>query len=242
MKRPARKAHERSCRHLAHLPALAGSRQRRELEHAEHENACCAWRGSRASVGGAVTPPLAHVGTLRTDHSRDGMAQAQSAARTKKSPPRPKPGGPKEGHLDGRTLLLDAVNALPGLVLRGGTGKSSFLPSVPLMNPRTLWACQERAFTSSANVTPFGRRSRARAWAVLLPSRASPAVLAGFAPLVALGAFLVRLAFFPDFPFAGATLGFRGAAVAFLLGLGCFVSAAGVVADPGWRSLRWWSS
>src|SRR5258706_15361945 len=46
-----------------------------------------------------------------------------------------------------------------------------FLPRVPLMNPRTLWACQPVALISSFRVPPSGRFSRSRILAALLPSR-----------------------------------------------------------------------
>ena len=50
--------------------------------------------------------------------------------------------------------------------------------------------------------------------------------------LRALGRFLGGLAFFPAFPLAGATAGFCGAAVAFLLAFGC-----GLVALGSWAAL-----
>ena len=53
--------------------------------------------------------------------------------------------------------------------------------------------------------------------AVLLPSRAPSAGFAAFALFFPLGAFFAGLAFFPDLRLAGATSGFCGAAVAFLL-------------------------
>ena len=56
-----------------------------------------------------------------------------------------------------------------------------FLPSIPLMNPRTLWACQPVAFMISARVAPSGCLSSSRIFAVLLPSRAAPLVPFAFA-------------------------------------------------------------
>ena len=52
-----------------------------------------------------------------------------------------------------------------------------FLPTVPLMKPRTLCACQSVPFINSFNVTPPGRFSRSRILAVLLPWRAVAAFL-----------------------------------------------------------------
>src|SRR5450756_834170 len=46
-----------------------------------------------------------------------------------------------------------------------------FFPKVPLMNPRTLWACQAVASMISVRVAPFFRCSKAMTWAVLLPWR-----------------------------------------------------------------------
>src|SRR5579872_56461 len=105
------------------------------------------------------------------------------------------------------------------------TGRSIFLPSVPEIKPRTLWACQESAFIGSASVAPFGRRRSASACAVLLPSRKPPVALAGFVALAALGAFFAGVAFFPAMPLPGATAGFCGPAVAFLLAFGCGLAA-----------------
>ena len=48
-----------------------------------------------------------------------------------------------------------------------------FFPSVPLMNPRTLCACQPVAFMICASVAPPLRWSRPRTSAFLLPSRAA---------------------------------------------------------------------
>ena len=70
-----------------------------------------------------------------------------------------------------------------------------FLPRLPLMKPRTEWACQLVAFMISASVAPLGRFNRSMIFAALLPSRADPAFFA------ALGAFLAALAFGPSWPF-----------------------------------------
>src|SRR5215471_4597863 len=48
-----------------------------------------------------------------------------------------------------------------------------FFPSVPLMNPRTLCACQPVTFMIWASVAPPLRWSRPRTTAFLLPSRAA---------------------------------------------------------------------
>jgi hypothetical protein len=66
--------------------------------------------------------------------------------------------------------------------------KPIFLPRVPLMKPRTLWACQAVAFMIAASVAPSGRFNRSRTFAALLASRALPALLPP------LGAFLAALA------------------------------------------------
>src|ERR1700674_1236921 len=104
------------------------------------------------------------------------------------------------------------------------TVRPIFLPSVPLMKPRTLWACQEVAFMIAASVAPSGRFSRSRIFAALLPSRAPPAFLAP------LGAFFAELAFLPGLLFLGATWAERAPARAFLLPLGWAVAVA--VAAP----------
>src|SRR5713101_5486866 len=84
-----------------------------------------------------------------------------------------------------------------------------FLPSAPLMNPRTLCFCQPVAFIISARVAPFLRWIRANTVAFLLPCRAA----ALWRPLVALPAVL-RPAF--TVCFAGGA----GFALAALVGLG----------------------
>src|SRR5882672_10743206 len=94
-----------------------------------------------------------------------------------------------------------------------------FLPSAPLMNPRTLWACQPVAFMIWASVAPPFRWSRPRTSAFLLPSRAGAglaALAAGFRPLAGLGAGFA-LAGLVGFPLA--------ASLAFLAGFGAAVAA-----------------
>ena len=78
------------------------------------------------------------------------------------------------------------------------------------MKPRTECACQSVAFMISARVAPPDRFSNSRIFAVLLPSRATPAflTLAFFPPL---GAFFAGLAFLAAFAFLGATWALRGA-------------------------------
>src|SRR5262245_1192326 len=51
------------------------------------------------------------------------------------------------------------------------TANFIFLPKVPLMNPRTLWACHPVSSIMFLSVAPPGRFSRSRTWAVLLPTR-----------------------------------------------------------------------
>src|SRR2546422_8575150 len=98
-----------------------------------------------------------------------------------------------------------------------------FLPSAPLMNPRTLWACQPVAFIIWVRVAPPLRWSRPRTVAFLLPSRAAAGLvppLAGF-PLAALAglALAAVLAFLPCFAAALALLARFGAVVAASAGL-----------------------
>jgi hypothetical protein len=96
----------------------------------------------------------------------------------------------------------------------------SFFASVPLMNPRTLCACQPVAFMISLRVAPSGRFSMSRTFALLLPSRASRRRWTGvgvFVPLGALASFLAEAVFFPDCR-PDAPRGFCGAALAFLSG------------------------
>src|SRR5947208_16216244 len=103
------------------------------------------------------------------------------------------------------------------------TVRPIFLPSAPLMNPRTLWACQPVAFMIWASVAPPFRWSRPRTVAFLLPSRAAAGLsppLARF-PLPALAGFVfaVPLAFLPFFAAALALLARFGAVVAVSAGL-----------------------
>src|SRR5262249_37571065 len=100
-----------------------------------------------------------------------------------------------------------------------------FVPSLPLMKPRTLWACQPVAFMSSSSVAPLGRLIRSRTFAPLLSARRVAFPLAS----VVLAAFLERAGFFGSvlvLPFLGdlvlvfaavflaAVLALRGFAVA----------------------------
>jgi hypothetical protein len=99
-----------------------------------------------------------------------------------------------------------------------------FLPIAPDRNPRTEWGCQLVALMSSFSVAPSGRRSSPRTLAVLLPSRAPD----DFRPLATLGALarlLTLVALFADFGFDGATRGFRGAALAFVVAFGSLARA-----------------
>ncbi len=54
-----------------------------------------------------------------------------------------------------------------------------FLPTAPLMNPRTECGCQPVDFMISAKVAPFGRRIISSTLAVLLSARGVPAFFAG---------------------------------------------------------------
>src|SRR5947209_14136125 len=103
------------------------------------------------------------------------------------------------------------------------TVRPIFLPSAPLMNPRTLWACQPVAFVIWVSVAPPLRWSRPSTVAFLLPSRAAAGLsppLARF-PLAALAslAFAAGLAFLPFFAAALALLAPFGAAVAVSAGV-----------------------
>jgi hypothetical protein len=107
-----------------------------------------------------------------------------------------------------------------------------FLPRVPLMNPRTLWACHPVAFMTSASVAPPFRSSSATTLAVLLPSR-TPSVLAVLAFLGALPGFLAGVAFLVvAWAFAGAPLGACAPRLAFLPAFGFAGSASGLAASP----------
>src|ERR1039458_8300099 len=77
-----------------------------------------------------------------------------------------------------------------------------FLPRVPLMNPRTLWACQDVACMISARVAPLARRNNARTAAVLLPGR-TPSGFGWVAFWGALASFLARVVFLVDGGFVG---------------------------------------
>jgi hypothetical protein len=106
-----------------------------------------------------------------------------------------------------------------------------FLPIVPDRNPRTLWACHEVAFISSASVAPFGRFRSSGTFSVLLPFRGPDSFLAALAAFVPLVAFLAGVLFFPALPLPGATRGFRGAVWAFVVAFG----SAAVSAGAAWR-------
>src|SRR5438045_1759068 len=101
----------------------------------------------------------------------------------------------------------------------------SFLPSVPLMNPRTLWGCHSVAAINSCRVAPPGRFSSSRIWAVLVPWRAAGfSATTAFADCLAflapLGAFLAGVAFLPDLALVGATWALCAPTRAFFLAFG----------------------
>src|SRR5450759_1610582 len=99
-----------------------------------------------------------------------------------------------------------------------------FFPKVPLMNPRTLWACQAVASMISVRVAPFFRCSKAMTWAVLLPWR-GPSAFDSADFLGALVAFFAWVVFWADLGLAGAT---RRAGLA----EGAFVGAFGLGFSP----------
>src|SRR4051812_10122236 len=104
-----------------------------------------------------------------------------------------------------------------------------FLPSAPLMNPRTLCFCQPVAFIISARVAPFLRWIRARTVAFLLPVRALAAPVA--APLTA---FVAGLAAILRPAFTAGVAGAAGLDFVALPGLGlaaCLPFVAGLRAD-----------
>src|ERR1035441_5516390 len=106
-----------------------------------------------------------------------------------------------------------------------------FFPSVPLTNPRTLWACQDVACMISVRVAPLTRWTRARTAAVLLPGR-TPSGFGWVAFLGALASFLARVLFLVDWGLEGAT---RRASFAD----GAFVGAFGSEFSPsGWIRLQ----
>src|ERR1700674_907771 len=84
------------------------------------------------------------------------------------------------------------------------TFRPIFLPTAPERKPRTECGCQPVAFMSSFSVTPPACLSRSRTWAVLLPSRAFPA-LALPAFLGALAPFFGGLALLAALALDGAT-------------------------------------
>src|SRR5262249_1816341 len=89
-----------------------------------------------------------------------------------------------------------------------------FLRTVPDRKPRTECGCHSVAAKSCCIVAPSLRLSSSRIAEALLPSR----VLFSFARAV--GVFLPELAFFPDFPFLGATGARRAPELPFFLALG----------------------
>src|SRR5437899_4975936 len=78
---------------------------------------------------------------------------------------------------------------MPPSGIQKNTVSPIFLASAPLMNPRTLCACQPVAFMIWASVAPPLRWSRPRTVAFLLPSRAAAGLLPALPrfPLAALG-------------------------------------------------------
>src|SRR5260370_32841415 len=102
-----------------------------------------------------------------------------------------------------------------------------FLPTAPDKKPRTECGCQPVAFISSFRVAPPACFSSSRTFSVLLPSRAPVAFLGTVARLAPFAPFFTAPAFLADLPLDGATRGFRGAAVAFVV---AFSSLARAVA------------
>jgi hypothetical protein len=87
------------------------------------------------------------------------------------------------------------------------TASFIFLPKVPLMNPRTLWACHAVAAMMLLSVAPPGRFSSSRSGRFCYPGALS-------------AAFWAWVGFLADFALAGATGGFRFVALAFAVGFG----------------------
>ena len=108
-----------------------------------------------------------------------------SAERAQMSPERPEPGGRRAGS-GSRCYLSIEYTRSPSSRLADATVRPILVPSVPLMNPRTLWACQPVAFINSARLAPLVRLIRSRTFAPLLSARRVPASLVRGA----LGAFL----------------------------------------------------
>src|ERR1035441_698122 len=82
------------------------------------------------------------------------------------------------------------------------TVRPIFFPRIPLMKPRTLWACQEVASMISVRVAPFFRCSKAMTLAVLLPWR-GPSAFDSADFLGALVAFFAWVVFWADLGLAG---------------------------------------
>ena len=100
------------------------------------------------------------------------------------------------------------------------TANLIFFPIVPERKPRTECGCQPVAFISSFVVAPPGRFSRSSTASVLLPWRAPAAFSGTLARLAPLAPFFTGAVFLPDLPLDGATRGFRGATLAFVVGFG----------------------
>src|ERR1035438_6944019 len=92
------------------------------------------------------------------------------------------------------SLLAMLYTRAPSARLMELTVSPIFFPSVPLTNPRTLWACQEVACMISVRVAPLARCSNARTAAVLLPGR-TPSGFAFAAFLSALAALRAGVVF-----------------------------------------------
>src|ERR1035441_1094840 len=96
------------------------------------------------------------------------------------------------------------IQRAPSARLLEVTLRPTFLPRVPLMKPRTLWACQDVACLISARVAPLARWTRAKTAAVLLPGR-TPSGFGWVAFWGALASFLARVVFLVDWGLEGAT-------------------------------------
>src|SRR5437899_12210476 len=100
---------------------------------------------------------------------------------------------------------------MPPSGIQKNTVSPIFLASAPLMNPRTLWACQPVAFMIWASVAPPLRWSRPRTVAFLLPSRAAAGLLPALARFALAALAGLALAFLPFFAAALALLSRFGA-------------------------------
>src|ERR1035441_5047072 len=163
-------------------------------------------------------------GLCRTLAEAAGGGRLLFGERTKRSRREGTPAA-RENRILGLQPLTE-YRRCPSSALVDLTVSPIFLPRVPDRNPRTEWACQPVAFTSSFPVAPPERFSRARTLAVLLPWRAPGAFFLGdLADMAPVLAFFAGVTCLPDLALDGATCALCAATCGFLAGVGASAGA-----------------